>query len=209
MKQLKLCLVTERYDSHFIQSAISGGVTLVQYRDKTKPFSEQLFAAQSLKKILKPYSVPLIINDNIELAKRSDADGVHLGQSDQSPDMARKILGPNKIIGLSIENLEQLEKANPLSCLNYVAASALFPTPSKLNCEQYWGLAGLKKCVERSRHPTITIGGITAENVFEIMQCGVVGVAVISAIQSHANPELAARELRDEILRGEQYARKT
>ncbi len=205
--QLKLCLVTERYDNDFILAALSGGVTLIQYRDKFKSFSDQLHAALSLKVLLKPYAIPLIINDNVELAKTVDADGVHLGQSDQSPLDARKILGPDKIIGLSIENLEQLENANQLSCINYVAASALFPTPSKTNCNYYWGLDGLKDFVRRSRHPVITIGGITASNVFDVMQSGVVGVAVISAIHG-SNPKSAAKQLMHEILRGEQHVGK-
>jgi thiamine-phosphate pyrophosphorylase len=147
MKSLKLCLVTERYDDAFIQDAISGGVTLIQYRDKTKSFEEKLHAARLLKNLLKVHGIPYIINDNIELAKIIDADGVHLGQLDRSPEMAREILGHDKIIGLSIETLEQLETANQLKSINYVAASALFPTPSKTNCQKYWGLEGLKDFV--------------------------------------------------------------
>ncbi|MDX2164117.1 MAG: thiamine phosphate synthase [Gammaproteobacteria bacterium] len=206
---LKLCLVTERYDKDFIQDAIHGGVTLIQYRDKTKSFDEKLHAAKCLKDLLNAHNIPFIINDNIELAKIVDADGVHLGQLDRSPEIAREILGPDKIIGLSIENLEQLDTANQLNSINYVAASALFPTPSKTNCEKYWGLDGLKDFVSRSIHPVITIGGIALSNVFDVMQCGVVGVAVISAIESNYNPEYAARQLMQEIVRGESHARKT
>jgi len=209
MKSLKLCLVTERYDDAFIQDAISGGVTLIQYRDKTKSFEEKLHAARLLKNLLKVHGIPYIINDNIELAKIIDADGVHLGQLDRSPEMAREILGHDKIIGLSIETLEQLETANQLKSINYVAASALFPTPSKTNCQKYWGLEGLKDFVLHSTHPVITIGGINANNVYDVMRCGVVGVAVISAIQSQPNPTHAAKQLMREILRGESLARKT
>ena len=209
MKSLKLCLVTERYDNRFIEDAISGGVTLIQYRDKTKSFDEKLHAALSLKVLLEPYGIPLLINDNIELAKMVNAEGVHLGQLDRSPEMAREILGPDKIIGLSIENLEQLNTANQLKSINYVAASALFPTPSKTNCQKYWGLDGLKDFVSRSTYPVITIGGIHVGNVYDVMQCGVVGVAVISAIQSQPHPEYAAKQLMQEILRGESHARKT
>ena len=207
IKQLKLCLVTDKYDSRFIQDAISGGITCIQYRDKTKNFDELFVAAFSLKALLAPSKIPLIINDNVELAKLIDADGVHLGQSDLAIDEARKLLGPTKIIGLSIENLDQLEKANQLNSINYVAASALFPTPSKINCKNYWGLAGLKQFVQISKHPAITIGGINLSNINSVMACGVIGVAVISAIQNSLDVRQAAQNLIYQINIGQNYAR--
>lgn len=201
--------MTDKYDSRFIQDAIAGGVTCIQYRDKAKNIDELFSAAQCLKILLSPHKIPLIINDNVELAKLVDADGVHLGQSDLSisVDTARKLLGPTKIIGLSIENLAQLEEANQLNSINYVAASALFPTPSKTNCKNYWGLEGLKQFVHISKHPVITIGGINISNINSVMQCGVIGVAVISAIQDSPNTKHAAQDLICQINTGENYAR--
>ena len=202
---LKLCLIThpehhsvDQYEQ-LIRHAIKGGVTMVQLRNKTTQQSMLHDTALALLSLLRPLSISLIINDNVALAKEIDADGVHLGQSDLSPVEARRILGPDKIIGLSIETCEQLELANQLDCLDYIAASAIFPSKTKRDCKTIWGLAGLKTFAQQSKHPVVAIGGISSLNIRDVMTHGAHGVAVISAIHDHAQPELAAAELMREI----------
>ena len=198
---LKLCLVTHQNQPSFndykqyIQQAIKGGVTSIQLRDKTLPITALRNTAIALLDLLRPLSIPLIINDNATLAKEIDAEGVHLGQSDQSPVDVRDMLGPKKIIGWSIETLEQLEQANELDCIDYIAASAIFNSNSKKDCKTIWGLTGLKQITQRSRHPVVAIGGINAGNIRDVILHGACGTAVISAIHDHKNPELAASEL--------------
>lgn len=208
---LKLCLVThphhysfENYEQ-FTLRAIHGGVTSVQLRNKTHSPSMTRTLATALILILRPLKIPLIINDNIDLANEVDADGVHLGQSDRSPFEARQILGPNKIIGWSIETWEQLEQANQFQCIDYIAASAIFPSKIKQNCKTIWGLEGLKKITQTSIHPVIAIGGINISNIREVMSAGACGAAVISAIYDHPQPEQAAEELKKEINQGKFY----
>ena len=199
---LKLCLVTKTtintFDVYkkFLLQAVEGGVTLVQLREKFKNPTELKSIALELKSILK---VPLIINDNIEIAKEIDADGVHLGQSDSSPILARELLGPKKIIGLSIETLPQLTIANQLTCINYIAASAVFPSKNKSDCKTIWGLDGLQKITQLSKHPVVAIGGIDQHNIQQIIENGASGAAVIGAIHDQDDPKTAARNLLKKI----------
>lgn len=210
---LRLCLVTHpesrSLDSYeqIIRQAISGGVTSIQLRNKTEQSSILRKIAIDLLAIVRPLHIPLIINDNVALAKEIDADGVHLGQSDMPPVEAREILGPDKIIGWSIETYEQLERANQLDCIDYIAASAIFPSKTKLDCKMIWGLAGLKTITQQSRHPVVAIGGININNVRDVMMQGAVGAAVISAIHDHAQPKIAAFELFREINQGIHHVR--
>lgn len=205
IKCLTLCLVTTFQEkdfpqySRFLLQAIEGGVTSVQLREKSLSIDIIRQLALKLKSILTPLNIPLIINDYVELAKEIDADGVHLGQSDISPVEARELLGPNKIIGLSIETTEQLFAANRLTCIDYVAASAIFPSKTKLNCKTIWGVEGLKQIVKKSTHPVIAIGGIDASNVKIIIENGAAGVAVVSAIHDSSDPRKTANELICEI----------
>jgi thiamine-phosphate pyrophosphorylase len=205
---LRLCLVThphhyffENYEQ-FILQAIRGGITSVQLRNKTsQPMMHTL--ALALISLLRPLKIPLIINDNIDLAKEVDADGVHLGQSDRKPFEARQILGPDKIIGWSIETYEQLKEANQLQCIDYIAASAVFPSKTKPDCKTIWGFKGLKKITKTSIHPVVAIGGINKSNIRKVIGAGACGAAVISAIHDHTQPGNAAQELMKEINQGE------
>jgi thiamine-phosphate pyrophosphorylase len=202
---LKLCLVTNALSTPFslykkmIVEAVEGGVTLVQLREKSKDPTQLRSMALELKTLLNPYKIPLIINDNVALAKEIDADGVHLGQSDLSPADARQQLGPAKIIGWSVESFEELEMANQLTCIDYIAASAVFPSPTKRDCKKIWGLPGLQKITQQSKHPVMAIGGINQHNIREIINNGACGAAVISAIHQHAHPKKAANDLMSEI----------
>lgn len=198
---LKLCLVTHPYldpfenYEQFMRQAIRGGITSVQLRHKTYSPLQMRTLATALLSLLRPLKIPLIINDDIDLAKEVDADGVHLGQSDRTPFEARQLLGADKIIGWSVETWEHVELSNQLSCIDYIAASAVFPSKIKQNCKTIWGLEGLKKITHACIHPVIAIGGIHIGNIAEVMRAGAYGAAVISAIYDSPHPEQATREL--------------
>ena len=204
---LKLCLITHpnaelfEDDEKLILSAIKGGVTSVHLRNKNVPAARLKTMAQQLLTLLRPLNVPLLINDHVELAQSIDADGVHLGQSDMHPQEARRRLGKDKLIGWSIETWAQLEQANELSCINYVAASAIFPSNNKQNCKTIWGLDGLKKIATHSHHPVLAIGGIDKTRVADVMHAGAHGVVVIGAIHDATHPDMAAHELIEIINR--------
>ena len=206
-KHLKLFYVTDRAantDEWLIQTveqAVKGGVTTVQLREKNISVQEIIMLGKALKALLKPYKVPLIINDNVEVCKAVGADGVHLGQSDMHPNEARKLLGEQAIIGLSLENMQQTKLANQLSSIDYVAASPVFKTPTKPECTEAWGLEGLRQLATMSRYPVIAIGGINLQNIVEVMDAGAVGIAVVSYIQLATNKQDAAVRLLKEIER--------
>ena len=198
---LTLCLITDfkripysRYHA-FLMQAIAGGITALQLRDKTLSPSTLLNIAHTLKEWLSPFSIPLIINDHVDIAKSVNADGIHGGHTDFSPEAARHLLGPDKIIGVSVDSIDALNDANKLSCIDYIAASAVFPSTSKHDCKTIWGLAGLKKLVDSSAHPVVAIGGIQLTNISSIIQQGAEGVAIISAIHLANNPEQMIRQM--------------
>lgn len=171
---------------------------MVQLRSKSSPPEEIARAACQLLPFLKRRGVPLLINDQVEVAHAVKADGVHLGQSDQSPAKARALLGKKAIIGLSVENLEQAAHAAH-EPVDYLAASPLFATKSKSDCAPPWGIDGLRKLVATSPHPIVAIGGIQAEQVEELLACGAQGVAIVSAIANAPCPKRAARKLANLI----------
>ena len=199
---LKLYLVTDRPLSlgrpleEIVEGAVEGGVTIVQLREKEAPTGEFVALAKRLKAVLAPLGIPLIINDRVDVALASDADGVHIGQSDMPYEDARRLLGPGKIIGLSVENLEDLERANALD-VDYVGISPVYGTPTKSDTAEPFGLEGLRRAVAMSVHPTVAIGGMNSSTIAEVMQAGTNGVAVVSAICSAPSPRKAAEELKE------------
>ncbi len=198
---LSLYLVTDselaagRSLEDIVCEAVAGGATIVQLREKDLPTGEFIARARRLKAALAPYSVPLIINDRVDVALAADADGVHIGQSDMSYEDARAILGEGKIIGLSVESLEEVVEANRLD-VDYIGISPLHATPTKSDTAEPFGVEGCSRAVDLSIHPTVAIGGINLGNIAETMQCGVDGVAVVSAIVCAADPRAAAAELK-------------
>jgi thiamine-phosphate pyrophosphorylase len=147
-----------------------------------------------LKALLGPLRVPLLINDRVDVALAAGADGVHLGQSDFDPAAARRLLGDQAILGLSVETMEQAEQAASLP-VDYLGVSPIYPTPTKTDVATSWGLAGLAKLRRASRHELIAIGGINAGNAAEIIAAGADGLAVVSALVAAPDPAAAAREL--------------
>lgn len=202
---LKLYLVTDRDLSlgrsleEVVCEAVAGGVTIVQLREKDAATGEFVELARRLMAVLKPLGVPLIINDRVDVALAVDADGVHIGQSDMSYADARRLLGPDKIIGLSVENFEDLEAANALD-VDYIGISPVYGTPTKTDTAEPFGLEGLRKAVQMSVHPTVAIGGMNASTVQDVMAAGTDGVAVVSAICSAPSPRAAAAELVSKML---------
>lgn len=201
---LSLYLVTDRSLSlgrsleRVVEEAVQGGVTMVQLREKdctTKVFYE---LAMTLKRVLKPYGVPLIINDRVDIALASDAEGVHIGQSDMPYAIARKLLGKEKIIGLSVENLQDAMDANALD-IDYIGISPVFNTATKTDTATALGLEGVREIAGISRHPAVGIGGVQATNAGEIIAAGAVGISVVSAIMSAVNPKDAASQLKSII----------
>ncbi|WP_254561310.1 thiamine phosphate synthase [Dyadobacter diqingensis] len=200
-EQIQLYLVTDesaclgRDIFWVVEEAVKGGVTMVQLREKSLDTRAFIERAIKMKALLAPYNVPLIINDRVDVALASDADGVHVGQSDMPYSVLKKILPPGKIIGLSAEKKEDVVEAENWE-LSYLAVSPLFSTPSKTDHSEPWGMEGLKWVKENSKHPLVVIGGINASNTSEVMHHGSSGIAVISAICSAESPFEAASYLK-------------
>lgn len=175
-----------------IELAIKGGVSIVQLREKNCSSREFLEIATSIKNITSKYKIPLIINDRIDIALAVDADGVHVGQDDLPCKTAREILGDKKIIGVSVSTVEEAIQAE-IDGANYLGVGAIFNTSTKTDAEIV-SLETLKKIRDSVKIPVVAIGGINKNNLSQIKNF-VDGVAVISAIISDNNPELAAKDL--------------
>ncbi|WP_299665446.1 thiamine phosphate synthase [uncultured Psychromonas sp.] len=203
MNPYRLYLVTDDQQDLYtlinvVKEAVAGGVSMVQVREKSNDIQSFITRAQVVKTILQGTGVPLIINDRVDVALAVDADGVHLGQSDMPAQMARTLIGPNKLLGLSIENEQQLMDANTLP-LDYIGLSAIFATPTKTDTLKQWGIAGLQKAINVSKFPIVAIGGINHSNLDQIISTGVDGVALVSAICHADDPKAAAAALLKQI----------
>lgn len=183
-----------------VASAVRGGVTAVQLREKECSTREFVELARALKTLLAPLGVPLIVNDRVDVALAAGADGVHVGQSDMDCRDVRRLIGPSAVVGLSVETLDQALAA-PLEA-DYLGVGPIFATPTKIDAAPAWGLAGLSALRGVSHRPLVAIGGIHGDNAGSVIGCGVEGIAVVSAICAAPDPELAARTLRREIARG-------
>ena len=200
-EDLALYLVTDRGLSlgrdleTVVLQAVEGGVTLVQLREKDIDTREFIALGQRLKAALAGSGVPLLINDRVDVALAIDADGVHIGQSDMPYDIARRLLGPDKIIGLSVETMDQVIQANELD-VDYVAVSPVFATNTKTDTLTPFGYEGLGRACRLTRHPLCGIGGMNAGTAGRAIACGADGVAVVSAIVSAPDPYLASKNLK-------------
>ena len=168
-----------------VEKAIQAGVSCVQLREKTADSRTFLARAVELKAILAPAQVPLIINDRVDIALAAGADGVHIGQSDMPYKHARKLMGSDAIIGLSVETWEDVVDAQDLD-VDYIGVSPVFATPTKTDTKEPWGLDGLARIKGYSRHPLVAIGGLNAANTEQVVQAGGDSIAVVSAICSVA-----------------------
>ncbi|MCI5595931.1 MAG: thiamine phosphate synthase [Lachnospiraceae bacterium] len=183
--------------SEDVRKALDGGVTFLQLREKDLSEEEFLKEAKQLKELVKEYDVPLIINDNVMIAKECDADGVHIGQDDAKIEDARKILGPDKIIGVSAHTVEEALRAQEQGA-DYLGVGAVFGSSTKTNVCQM-PKETLQAICKAVQIPVVAIGGITKDRIPYLKGTGVDGVAVVSAIFAQKDIEKAAKELLEEV----------
>lgn len=182
-----------------VAAAVAGGVTLVQLREKHAPTQQAVELARALRKLLQPSRIPLIINDDLEAAIASEAEGLHIGQEDLSAAEARHRLPPGRILGLSVGSAAEAAGADP-ALVDYIGLGPVYATPTKSDAGEALLPAGIKALRDLLPNlPAVAIGGIKQENAAAVMASGVDGVAVVSAIAAAADPAAAARALRQAI----------
>jgi thiamine-phosphate pyrophosphorylase len=184
-----------------------GGATLVQLRDKVNETRVMVEEARAIKHALAPFAVPFVVNDRVDVALAIGADGVHLGPDDMAPAVARRLLGPGAIIGLSVKNVAEAEAA-PIGLIDYVGSGGVYVTLSKQQKNPPIGPAGLGRIIavlhgragEQNKDlPICGIAGIDESNAAEVIAAGADGVAVISALSLAPDPAAAARALRQVV----------
>lgn len=199
-KDLLLYAVTDRHWLNGrtlysqVEEALKGGATFIQLREKELDEEHFLEEAKEIKELCRRYQDPFVINDNVEIALAVDADGVHVGQSDMEAGDVRAKLGPDKIIGVSAQTVEQAVMAEQNGA-DYLGVGAVFPTGSKADALEV-SHDTLKAICKAVKIPVIAIGGISKENILELSGSGICGIAVISAIFAKDDIEEATRELR-------------
>ena len=177
-----------------VENAIKGGVTLVQLREKECGGKDFLKYAIEVKEITDKYNIPLIINDRVDIALAIDAAGVHVGQNDIPAKVVRELIGKNKILGISASNLEEAKKAVEDGA-DYLGVGAIYSTSTKKDAKNV-KLNMLKEIRDNIKIPIVAIGGIDKNNAKEVIECNIDGIAVVSAILSENNIELAAKNLK-------------
>ncbi len=200
---LTLYLVTDRALAksgtleEVVEKAVQGGVTLVQLREKEGDTGELYAKARALKEILAPYHIPLIIDDRIDIMLAVDADGVHVGQSDMPANIARKLIGPEKILGVSAHNLEEAIKAEKDGA-DYLGVGAMYPTATKKDAN-VTNKEELEKIRNAVHIPLVAIGGINARTIPSFEENSVDGFAIVSAIMAAKDPKQTAGDLKELI----------
>lgn len=198
-KTLLLYAVTDRTWIHGrmlikqVEDCLTGGVTMVQLREKELDDRTFLTEAVQIKDLCKKYNVPFIINDNVDIAVHADADGVHVGQSDMDVKTARDRIGRYKILGVSVQTVEQAIMAQQGGA-DYLGVGAVFPTATKTDADAV-SLSTLKMICDAVSIPVVAIGGINRHNILKLRGTGVGGVAVVSAIFAEENITNAAKQL--------------
>ena len=199
---LKLYAITDRQWlqgaklSDHVRLALEGGATMIQMRDKdvlTHAGSAEKTEALEIKRICHEYNAPLIINDNVQFALEIDADGVHLGQDDMDPAEARKLLGPDKIIGVTAKTVEQAKTAESKGA-DYLGSGAVFGSTTKLDAKPMTK-ALLKEITASVDIPVVAIGGINADNAGLLVGTGIAGIAVVGGIFASDDIKQAAKKL--------------
>ena len=194
-------LVTDHRDKtdeeflNIIEEAIKGGTSIVQLREKTASTKDFYKLALKVKEITSKYDVPLLINDRIDIALAIDSDGVHIGQDDMPADIAREIIGDDKILGVSASTVEEAKKAQ-MDGADYIGSGAVFPTSTKDDADSV-SKPQLKEIVDSIDIPVVAIGGITLENANTLKDTGIAGFSVVSAIMSAKDPKEASQRLKE------------
>jgi thiamine-phosphate pyrophosphorylase len=196
-----LYLVTDRGLSRgrsaavVVEAALRGGATVVQYREKAASTRRMIEEASELAAICRRYGAAFIVNDRLDVALAVDADGLHVGQGDMPADVARRLLGPGKLLGVSAGSVEEALRAAGEGA-DYIGASPVFATPTKEDAGPALGLEGLAAMSTRVSLPVVAIGGINLGNARALLIAGAAGLAVVSAIVAAEDVEGAARSLR-------------
>lgn len=178
-----------------VRAAIAGGATVIQLREKEATTLQMIRLGRALHELTDAAGIPLIINDRVDVALAIDAAGVHLGQDDMPAEMARRLLGPDRILGVSAGTVEEAIQAERAGA-DYLGVGAVFGTPTKPDADLPIGVEGLARIARAVSIPIVAIGGVTPQNASAALAAGAVGVAVISAVVGAADPEAAARQLR-------------
>ena len=176
-----------------LSAILDAGVRVIQYRDKTRADGERVVIAKRLGELVRAAGGMLIVNDRVDIAVAAEADGAHLGQDDLPLPTARRLLGPDLLLGASASYREEVEP-NRLAGVDYLGFGALYPTETKTDAE-FAGLELFREVCAQTKLPVIGIGGITIERAPEVMACGAAGIAVVSALFRAADPGDAARRL--------------
>ncbi len=203
-RSMLLYAVTDRYwlgsgetlESR-VRAALEGGATFVQLREKELTREQMREQAVPLKKLCGEFGVPLVINDDVELAAELDCDGAHVGGSDMEVGAARKLLGDGKILGASVQSVADALAAQAAGA-DYLGVGAVFPTGSKADAVEV-PHAVVREITEAVNIPVVAIGGITLQNVRELSGTGIDGIAVISAIFGQPDSREAARALAEQV----------
>ena len=177
-----------------VKAMIEGGIKIIQYRDKTKSIKEKVKEAREIKELCKRNGVVFIVNDHVDIAILVDADGVHIGQDDMDPSDVRKLIGDNKIIGLSTHSEEQGMKAYLNPAVDYIGVGPIFPTTTKDTAPV--GLGYLEYAVKNLHLPFTAIGGIKEHNLHEIISRGAKNVCLVSDIVGADNITEKVKELQ-------------
>lgn len=200
LPDLRLMLVTDpamtarRGLAATVRAAVDGGVTVVQLRDKDAPDDDLVDLARALRAELAPRGVPLIVNDRPEVAKAAAADGIHIGQDDGDPRAARRLLGPDAILGLSVTKAAEVATVDS-EVVDYVGLGPVFASATKSDAAPPLGLDGLRAVGAMLPVPFVAIGGIDAGNAASVMAAGASGIAVVSAICAAPDVQVAAATL--------------
>lgn len=186
-------LINGKALSEAVEEAILGGATFIQLREKNLNYDEFLNAAIEIKTVTDKYNIPFVINDNVDIACVVNADGVHIGQSDEEIKIAREKLGFDKIIGLSAKTVKEAIQAEKNGA-DYIGVGAIYNTSTKLDADNV-SFETLKEICKSVSIPVVAIGGISKDNVLELTGTGISGISVISAIFAQDNIKSAASEL--------------
>lgn len=178
-----------------VEAALKGGITFLQLREKDLGYDEFLQEAIELKMLTAFYDVPFVINDNVEIAQACDADGVHVGQEDMPVEKVREMIGPDKILGVSAQNVEQAIAAEKAGA-DYLGIGSVFPTGTKQDAKPMTFETVQEICKSVSI-PIVAIGGINKTNILELTGSGIDGVAVVSAIFAQSDILAATKELQE------------
>lgn len=180
------------------RAAVAGGATIVQLRDKHASTAAMIDTGLALKRALAGSKARLIVNDNVEAAIAIGADGLHIGQEDLDADTARRMIGPEMILGLSVET-EALASAVDAEIVDYVGVGPVFATPTKPDHKQPIGFDGLARIIRLCPVPVVAIGGLKAEHTADVLSAGADGLAVVSAICGKADPIAATALIAEAV----------